>query len=640
MISSSQSTYRADIDGLRAVAVLSVLFFHAEIGFPGGYVGVDIFFVISGFLITRLIIKDLQGGKFSILEFWERRARRILPALSVVIFFCLAAGWLLFFPLDLKALGKSVIAQSMLASNVFFWLDSAYFASEAHTKPLLHTWSLAVEEQFYIFFPAFPFVFRKLSQLRLSQAIACVGLLSLALSIYCSYYHERANFYLLPTRSWELLVGALIAASSMPRQFSKWSMELLSWSGLLAILFAVFSYDGDTRFPGAAAVLPCLGAGALIFANNNATTSVGKMLAARPLVFIGLISYSLYLWHWPLLVFVKYYRLGTIPMGERIAILVMCFVVATLSWKFVETPFRKRVFFKGRQQIRVFAIVTTALLCIVGVMLNLNQGFPSRIPAEAQAYAEGETDFTFIHEVSLQQGLAGDFLDLGDSEQRTPLKLFVWGDSHAKAVIPVLDTLCREFSVRGVAATHSATAPLIGYESKTPFSLQKDSIPFNKAVVEYIRNKRVSHVIIAAAWGGLLNETGSSRLRRGLVETIDALKGTGAKIWVMKQVPQHHVNVPRALASAVFHGHDPLDYELPLAEHRKAHQTQDEIFTGISGAEVAFLDPTELFVTQGNKCMIAKLGKALYRDDHHLSITGAMLLRPLFEPIFAEMRNG
>ena len=637
---SNHLKYRAYIDGLRAIAVLAVLFFHAGIGCRGGYVGVDVFFVISGYLITGLILKDLDGGQFQVVKFWERRVRRILPAVAVVLLSCLAAGWFLFLPLNFKELGQSVFAQAMLVSNIYFWWESDYFAQPAEMKPLLHTWSLAVEEQFYLLFPFLLIAFKRFSRKSLVPGILLLCGVSFSLSVCCSYRYPSVNFYFLPTRAWELLLGSLLAAIPTQRASTQWLTESLSSGGLLAILCAVFFYGPDTRFPGVSALLPCVGTALIIWANDQTLTCVGKLLATRPAVFIGLISYSLYLWHWPMLVFAKYWKLGSIPKSQRVLILLASMILAVLSWRFVETPFRKRTVLKSRVQIFSFASITTAVLLLAGVVIHQMQGVPSRLPAEAVRYANESTNRAFPNQLELKQALAGEFIELGTGDKHLPINLLVWGDSHAMAVMPVFDILCKEHSIRGDAATHSATAPLVGYESQWQASLKADSIPYNNAVVEFIRSKRVGDVVLVAAWSAYTMKDGeTTRLRRSLLDTIGALQDTGARIWIMREVPQHRWNVPNALAYSVWRGGNPEELGLPLAEQREATRLADPIFEGLATKfpVVKVLDPTDLFVSPKHLCRVAEGGNALYRDTGHLTVAGAMVLRPLFEPIFQGM---
>lgn len=634
---SNPLKYRAYVDGLRAVAVLPVLFFHANLGFTGGYVGVDVFFVISGFLITALILRDLDGGQFSIVKFWERRVRRIMPALAVVVLASLAAGWFLLLPQAFKELGESAVAQTLLVSNIYFWIKSwigvGYFTPDAEVKPLLHTWSLAVEEQFYLFFPFLLLALKRFARHSIVPAILLLAGVSLALSVYCSYHYPSANFYFLPTRAWELLIGSFLAAIPAQQRISaRWLTESLSWGGLLAIMCAVFFYDRETRFPGITAILPCVGAALVIWTNGHTLTSVGKLLALRPVVFIGLISYSLYLWHWPVLVFAKYWAIDPLSQSQRLLLLLASLILAVISWKFVETPFRQRVILKTRSRIFTFAGVTTMASLLAGVAIFKSQGAPSRLPAEALRHVNGERRCVFDHDLSMEQALAGDFIELGAGDKQKPVELMVWGDSHAMAVMPVFDSLCEEYSIRGVAATHSATAPLVGYRNGKSDFLDK-GVAYNNAVVDFVRNQRVRNVILAARWG----KSAIDPVRSSMHETITSLRETGAKIWIMREVPIQRWDVPDVLAATVWRGQNTGNLGLQVTEHVQAAHRQNSIFEGISTRfpSVTILDPTDLLVSD-DLCRVVKDGKALYCDDNHLTVAGAMLLRPLFEPIFVD----
>lgn len=630
-------TYRAYVDGLRAIAVLAVLFYHAEVGCNGGYIGVDIFFVISGYLITGLILKDIDGGQFHILRFWERRILRIFPALAVIVLSCLAIGWILLLPKDFAELGKSAAAQALILSNVYFWREISYFTNNT-TSPLLHTWSLAVEEQFYLLFPGLLFLLSRFSRKCLMPAILLVCTLSFCLSVYWSYVSPDANYYLPFTRAWELGIGALLAIIPSKGATTKWMAESLSWAGLLSILCAMFFYNARTRFPGAAALLPCVGTFLIIWANGRSLSSVGRLLATRPMVFVGLISYSLYLWHWPLFVFARYSTFNPSPLGVRIVILLTSLIPAFLSWKYVETPFRKRTILRSREQIFSFARITTLVLLLSGLTVYCLHGLPSRFSPAVMQYANGTKDRAFLDEVSLKDALAGRFIEIGSRDKHKPIDVLVWGDSHAMAVMPVLDRLCREHSVRGVAATHSATCPAIGYESNDPYSLGKSSIPFNNTVVEFIRGKHVRNVVLAARWKFYLRDDGdATRVHRGLINTIDALKDTGARIWIMRQVPEQCCDrVPAALAVSVrFHCGDPENFGITLAEHRESERKTNPVFEGLAELpRVAVMDPAYLLAKHDGICHVAKNGRSLYADDSHLTTTGAMELRPLFAPLF------
>jgi peptidoglycan/LPS O-acetylase OafA/YrhL len=634
----STSGYRADVDGLRAIAVLAVLFFHARIGCSGGFVGVDVFFVISGYLITRLILKELEEGRFSIRKFWERRIRRILPALAVVVCSCLLVSWFVLLPRDYHTLGNAVSAQAILLSNVFFWRSTGYFAASNDAQPLLHTWSLAVEEQFYLLFPAvLTLVFYRLTRRRLVTAILLLSGISYVLSLYGSYMYPDAAFYLLPARAWELGTGVLLAATVVRRTPGKWLAEIMSWSGLIAIAVAVFSFNRDTRFPGFAALLPVLGTAMLIRANDVSLTYVGKLLAARPVVFVGLISYSLYLWHWPVLVFSQYGAADPLPVALRLLLLAVSVAIAALSWRFIETPFRKRVILQSQVRVFAFAGVTLGVLLVAGVAIRTLQGMPSRIPPAAMEYVK-DVDRAFINEVSLQQALAGDFVELGTRDKHKPISIFVWGDSHAMAVMPALDSLCKKYSVRGIAATHSSTCPLVGFRSLGKYSLGRQSPAFNNAVVRFIRSRNIRDVILVGHWATYLDE---GDLYRAFTRTLITLENTGARVWIMKEVPEQRcTRPPITLACAVMRHYDPETLGVAVTDYRQASRTQDEVFKRLTHEfpNVAVLDPATFFVAHNNQkraiYRMAENGKSLYADSTHLTVIGALQLRPLLKPIF------
>lgn len=631
--------YRADVDGLRAIAVLLVLFYHASIGCPGGFVGVDVFFVISGYLITGLILKEIYAGQFQIRKFYERRIRRIVPTLAVVLLSCLAAGWLLLPPTAYDGLGKSVIAQVLLSPNIYLWRTAGYFTAHAAYQPLLHTWSLGVEEQFYLLLPGLLVLLCRYSRRFLFPTVLSLCIASFCLSVYCGLRQPDFNFYLLPTRAWELGLGSLLAI--IPAQFpiKKWLAETLSCIGLAMILCAAFLYNNDTIFPGVAALLPVVGTFLVIFANDHALTSTGKLLSLRPVVFIGLISYSLYLWHWPVLVFFNISRCwmpGSSPLGLRLLLLATSIIIASLSWRYIETPFRKRTVLKSRPQIFAFAALTTVVILLAGLSVHKMQGVPSRVNAAVIQYENGKTDLAFREEVTLKNALAGQFTELGASDKHQPVYLLVWGDSHAKSVLPTLNRLCRDYKVRGVAAAHSSTAPLINFQSNGRGALKEHSMAYNKAVLDFISRKHVKNVLLVGYWNGYIRRGGN--VGRGLEETIDALKDTGTRIWIMKQVPlQNCAYPPMALAVAAMHHQEPKGLAISLEEERKKCRTESQIFKGLTAkfSNVTVLDPTLLLTDSKGICYLEKNGRSVYYDGYgHLTIAGATELCPLFRPIF------
>jgi peptidoglycan/LPS O-acetylase OafA/YrhL len=388
--------YRPDIDGLRMVAIVPVVLYHAGLPFlSGGYVGVDVFFVISGFLITRILHEEITQDRFSLVGFYERRVRRILPALIVVILATLLAGFMILPPEEFINLADSAIAASMFSSNFWFWIQTSdYFSSEAEFQLLLHTWSLAVEEQFYISFPILLWAISCWRKTITIWVVATLTVLSFLLAVIGVALDQPASFYLAPTRGWELGLGALLALGLSPPLTPRWVREVVAMAGFLAILTAIIFYDATTPFPGFAALLPCLGAAGLIWAGSQGRSLAGQVLSLEPVVSIGLLSYSLYLWHWPILAFLRLY-VGDVNLSLSLASagLSASLIAASLSWRYVERPFRRRApdgF--GRGQIFAFSGIATTAVLVLAVGISIGDGLPNRYTTDGIAAIAGGSD--------------------------------------------------------------------------------------------------------------------------------------------------------------------------------------------------------------------------------------------------------
>ncbi|MBP6242553.1 MAG: acyltransferase [Chromatiaceae bacterium] len=371
--------YRSEVDGLRALAVVSVILFHAgfEI-FGGGYVGVDVFFVISGYLITTIIIDELNTGVFSIVNFYERRARRILPALFLIMAVCIPFAWFLLLPDDMKDFSLSLAMVTIFASNILFWLQSGYFDTAAELKPLLHTWSLAVEEQFYLIFPFFLLMAWRFGKKWIILILTLVALSSLFMAERSAPTQSAAAFYLLPTRGWELAIGSFVAfilSDKGNSEFKPGVSQLLSVLGLALILYSIFAYNESTPFPGLYALVPTIGTTLiLIFACPQ--TAVGKVLGSKPFVAIGLLSYSAYLWHQPLFAFARHWSFekpGLITFG---LLFFVTFVLAYLTWRYVERPLRKITF--SRKVVFTSSLIISTIFFVIGYIAFENNGIERR----------------------------------------------------------------------------------------------------------------------------------------------------------------------------------------------------------------------------------------------------------------------
>ncbi len=438
--------YRSEVDGLRAVAVLPVIFFHGGYAwFSGGFVGVDVFFVISGYLITTIIVHELDKGTFSLLNFYERRARRILPALFLIMAVCVPFGWFWLAPTDLRDFGQSLVAVSTFSSNVLFWHESDYFATDIDLKPLLHTWSLAVEEQYYVLFPLFLVLTWRMGFTRIAAALLAVFMVSLALAQWGAHYAPTANFYLLPTRGWELLLGVLTALFLRRSGFiqSRGVNQLMSLLGLGMIVYAIAVFDSETLTPGLVGLLPTVGTVFIILGARPGTV-VHALLSFRPMVGIGLISYSAYLWHQPVLAFARYRSLEEIGAGATLGLVILPLVLAYGSWRWIEKPFRNREKV-SRRTVGLSAGAGTLAFVLIGAALHFTDGGLARFGEDEQRVL---TSFSDLSEV-----IPGKMRDirLRDFDSESDRKVLLIGDSFAQDIANVIfaSPLINDISLSG-----------------------------------------------------------------------------------------------------------------------------------------------------------------------------------------------
>ena len=496
--------YRSDIDGLRAISILPVILFHLGIpAFSGGYVGVDVFFVISGFLITSIIYGEVKTGDFSFITFYERRIRRIFPALFVVMLVTAAAATWLFLPQDLQAFWRSLAAATLFVANVSFWKEAGYFAASSETKPLLHIWSISVEEQYYIVFPIVVLLLVRYASRHLVTLLSVAAILSFAATVAVVHQHPEAAYFLPVFRAWELLIGALLALDAVPHPRTHLQRDVLSVVGLLLITYGILSFSADTVFPGANALYPCLGAAMLIHAGSGGHPSVvNRLLGWRPFVLLGLMSYSLYLWHWPLIVFARYYAIRELSLPEKLAVMGLALLLAALSWRYIERPFRgKSGLIAGPGLFRVAACAMTVLVA-VGLAGYWSGGLPQRMPPQiAQiGWSAAQADprlkgFDSVSPGVLDHGEAGL---LGDP-QAPATHYLLWGDSHARALMPGIDDVARKSHQAVWVMGKPGCPPLLGIER---LDRPWECAPMNDAVARFIRHHpEIDTVILAARWG-------------------------------------------------------------------------------------------------------------------------------------------
>jgi peptidoglycan/LPS O-acetylase OafA/YrhL len=650
--------YRADIDGLRAIAVLSVVLNHAGISlFPGGFIGVDVFFVISGYLITGIIMREIDTNEFSLAKFYERRIRRIYPALFVAIFFTVFASAMLYNADNFRDFGNSVIATTFFFSNIHFWTETGYFEGPAQLKPLLHTWSLAVEEQYYIVFPLLMFTLARYFKPRISQILAGIAIMSFCWDIYALQNDPSGAFYLAHLRAWELLIGSLLALNPVSINTRPAIRNALSLMGFGMIAAPIFLYTENTAFPGFAAAVPALGTALIIYGGAENPTFVNKLLSISPLVFIGQISYSLYLWHWPLIIFGKYYAIKKLTPPEIAGLLFATFIIATLSWHFVEKPFREKRILKGRK-IFTYAASVMAVAAAIGSLIYFNDGFRSLQSATKEEIRKWDLPCEYkkknYEHASLPKGCP-----LGAKKAQPSFLL--WGDSFARALEEGVSLSASKQNLNGQMIYSSGCAPLLGVERSEHFCVIN-----NNAMLQYIElHPELRTIILVGRWtlwteGSFYsfteekknvtltdmlsesnqNETYAAIFERGLERTIRKLREMDRKVVIISEVPEIGYDVPSANFIARRTGRDINGIIAPsLNEFMRRNHNVLPILNAIAEKNnIEIVDPWKTLCNAA-QCLTVIEGKPLYMDDYHLSIFGSEYIAHIYDPLFEELAN-
>ena len=651
--------YRSDIDGLRAVAVLSVMLFHSGFSvFSGGYVGVDIFFVISGYLITTIIVREIANNDFSISRFYERRFRRILPALIVVIAVSLVFGALLLPPERLVDLGRSAMATAGFSSNILFYFDSGYFDGHAEGKPLLHTWSLAVEEQYYIFFPLLLLLIARVDAKHYLKWLIILGSLSFFYCIIGTNVDPSAAFYLIPTRAWELFLGSILALRVLPRPKNQYIFEIISIIGILLIAYSVFYYTPDTNFPGFAAVAPTLGSAFIIYSGSSSQPFVSKILSLRPIVFVGLISYSLYLWHWPVIVYTKIYSIKELSTEMTASMIAFIFFAAVISWRYVELPFRKKTILTSKKSLLLTSTITSLVIASIGVFFVVEDGLPQR---QARNVAEKiiSIDPEWEHWRACARAIRIDKneLDLCSiGKENGEISFILWGDSHAKALASGVAQSAKSQDARGLIATLGGCLPLISIVRPGEISCRD----FNRFVLNRISNTpEIKVVILAARWalstkGTRYGQESGKQVRlidldatnnekqsnivlfgQGLERTVKKLRDLGKKVVLVGPVPEIGIDVPTAYFVAANTGRD-LDMIISPTIDEFRQRTREVVseFTKLGKDQnIIIVDPAS-YLCNRKRCGVTFQNALLYRDDDHLSTFGSKHVSKIYNNIF------
>ena len=649
--------YRAEIDGLRALAVVPVILFHAGFDlFSGGFVGVDVFFVISGYLITTILIEDIENKRFSIVNFYERRARRILPALFFVVLVCIPFAWMWMLPSQMKDFSQSLFAVSLLASNILFWRQSGYFEQAAEEKPLLHTWSLAVEEQYYVLFPIFLILAWRFGKNRVFWMIVVMAAISLLLSEWGWRNKASANFYLAPTRAWELFAGSIAAFVVQKQGVQK--NNPLALVGLAAILFSIFFYDKATPFPSVYALVPVLGVVLLVLYAEKETI-VAKLLGTKGIVAIGLISYSAYLWHQPLFAFAR------ICSVEHPSLLLMSLLsltslaLAYLSWRFIEKPFR---------QAQIVARKFVFLTSFVGIFAFVVMGFSGHITNGFKAMMLIDNQIADIDTLegsalpSCQARIEECFRQLEPTESREILLL---GDSNAYHFSVGLQRVADDFDYSLHTLTFPGCMPLADfYRLDQSPGFNSECLSFNRLVNDKLsgRNQKFDVIIVSAAWllyfygdeilSGLDNYSGTPKIS-GTVLSLDG--NNPITVNERQEVFLDYLN--HLLSQLSLHANTvimvgPLPPSIVRFDNKFSllnlklistdqYLTSISEFLGIfnnstSSFQVSVIDLTSQ-LCDATECQVIRNNSFLYGDPTHLSHYGqATIMAPVLEDLLRE----
>jgi peptidoglycan/LPS O-acetylase OafA/YrhL len=610
--------YRKDIDGLRAVAVSMVIAYHA--GWTllrGGFVGVDVFFVISGYLIGSMIIDEVKAGRFSLIGFYERRVRRIFPALAVMLMAASVAAYLYLLPGELESYGRSVIAATFSYSNFYFAQRAGYFMPAASSLPLLHTWSLAIEEQFYVFLPLFVLLVHRLWPARLGAILLGVALVSLGFSVRGALVNDSLEFYMPQARAWELLLGTLLSCARLPQPRPGRWREGIGLLGLVLIAAPAFAYSESTRFPGYAALAPCLGTALLIGLGLSGTSIVARGLSWGPVVFIGRISYSLYLWHWPIFIFL---RLSEHVPGDRhvwatkLGAIAATVAISTLSWRYVETPFRTGPRRPSRRVLFAVAGCAAALLLAAGLTAVRTAGLPGRFSPSALALAAELTASQQAHDTARDMHCFVDFADPATNlrsygclktEAARPNYLII-GDSFASHLWLGLATAFDKINF--MQATGAGCTPLLD-RKYTPACNALTAFLFS----DYLLHHKPDRLVVSARW---LN----SDLRQ-LGELLDWTKAHDLPVILMGPTPRYDDRLPRLLVFSQQRDDPGLvdNHRIDLNRLDKAMRALAE---SKGAAYVSMLDA----LCEGGHCQtLAAPGIPLQYDDGHLTKQGSVV---------------
>lgn len=644
-------SYRPEIDGMRAIAVVGVVLYHFDLpALPGGFTGVDVFFVLSGYLIGSILWREfVTTGRVALGQFYLRRFRRLAPAWTAMAIAVFAAGWMILLPHDFREFGKSLIASTLFLANVHFWRGSGYFDSMAEEKPLLHMWSLSLEEQFYVVLPLLLLLCARRPRLAFWLLLGGT-VLSLAMCLRLTESDQTAAFFLFPFRAWELLAGVLLAIWSHDRGGPRrgWAG---SASGLALIVAGMVLIDPASGFPGPWALMPVIGTLLLIW-HGQAVNPVNRLLASGPVRGIGLISYSLYLWHWPIRSLAGF-ALGP-DRGALVnaSLILLSVLLAYLSWRLIEQPARDPGRLPGRPLMAAVA-VSTLLLLGLGTWPFLRDGLPGRWPSQVLIHAEAAQDFIQDWsrcDIPSDGPFAGiEICPIGPEGQP---RVLVWGDSHMRAFKEGLDLAAHEAGTPALLIWRAGCPPLFGIEKRESAATRAQDAECSRAnrqIEAALRAAPFDRVLLVGRWSYYAEGGGVGADVRNRIEvapawpvavqqTLDLLDEMGSRVHVLRQVPEvpdyGALPVARALARGETVPETRMQVPMDRALEREARGLAPFV-AAVRKDRVVLIDPWPLTCHDGF-CTVMQEGRTVYFDNNHITNEGAMRLRQVFAPVFAQ----
>ncbi len=619
-------SYRADIDGLRALAILLVVIFHFdifEIG-GGGFIGVDIFFVISGFLITGIIVKDLESGDFSLSTFYYRRVRRLYPAMLVTLLLYSAFGYFFFLPDDFAELAVEALLSQAYIVNFYFWQNVNYFGIPAGQVPLLHMWSLAVEEQFYLLYPLFCLAVFAVSRRALVPLLAVGLLASFALGVWLPGSRPEASFYLLPTRAWELALGALLFFLQRRWQPAPIVAEAAGFIGLACVGLALWLHTSATEVPGFFMLLPTTGAALMILAGGNGKKILTRILETPLAVGIGKISYPLYLVHWPIAISMKLMVDGY-TLGWRLTGLTLSFFCAWVIYAAVESPIRKKSVLPDPRRFMAIAGGGTALLVVFFAAGYRSDGFPNRFSSEVVDLLEYSSDIpTQYRKCEYAEGMdaQANLCTLGASAAK-PNQIVI-GDSHAFALAGAFDEYSKQ---RGQAVNlvfSHACVPALDIGGRRCTSFMRDAVELA------VSNLDIDTVYLVSIWrqpfegDGLLFKGAwvtvpdrGAAFAEALTETVRKLTAAGKEVKIIEPLFSAAGDVPKMLAQNSAYGWD-REIDTPLTDHQKQFARIFAIFDSLNQPRVTRISLIGELCSSGT-CKAVWNGRPIFYDNNHVA---------------------